>query len=276
MGVKISSLPVNALPYTGAEKIALVQGGETRAGTLSSLTTYYAVKSGGNNFTGTQNINGPLYATNITANEFILNNSVRLSAPIDNSDSVVVINSFADSELISGSSFSIVIGKGTVNTKELSKVVAIGHECLKNSTTPYLLEDTVAIGHQAGIQLNGTANTFIGREAGTNSACSQSIGIGRFAGSSAGGNNNIFIGENSGKYITGSNNITIGSDIQISPTNAQGCIVLGHGASATANNQFVLGSTTVPLSTTATTGTISNYLIVNINGSLKKIALYNL
>jgi hypothetical protein len=40
MGIKISNLPNNALPYTGSEKIPLVQGGETRAGTLSSFVNY--------------------------------------------------------------------------------------------------------------------------------------------------------------------------------------------------------------------------------------------
>lgn len=40
MGVKISSLPSVNLPYTGFEKIALVQSGVTRSTTLSSLTTY--------------------------------------------------------------------------------------------------------------------------------------------------------------------------------------------------------------------------------------------
>ena len=89
MGVKISSLPVNTLPYTGAEKIPLVQNGETRAGTLSSLANYlvsdselaalsgnwqntytsfnsnsanFAVKNANNNFTAGQTITGSLTA----------------------------------------------------------------------------------------------------------------------------------------------------------------------------------------------------------------------
>ncbi len=40
MGIKISSLPNNALPYTGSEKIPLVQDGQTRGGTLSSFVNY--------------------------------------------------------------------------------------------------------------------------------------------------------------------------------------------------------------------------------------------
>jgi len=40
MGIKISSLPNNALPYTGSEKIPLVQSGETRGGSLSSFVNY--------------------------------------------------------------------------------------------------------------------------------------------------------------------------------------------------------------------------------------------
>ena len=40
MAVKISQLPSSNLPYQGSEQIPLVQSGVTRAGTLSSLTTY--------------------------------------------------------------------------------------------------------------------------------------------------------------------------------------------------------------------------------------------
>jgi hypothetical protein len=40
MGIKISSLPNNSLPYTGSEKIPLVQDGQTRGGTLSSFVNY--------------------------------------------------------------------------------------------------------------------------------------------------------------------------------------------------------------------------------------------
>ncbi len=40
MGVKISELPNNSLPYTGSEEIPLIQSGETRAGTLSSFVNY--------------------------------------------------------------------------------------------------------------------------------------------------------------------------------------------------------------------------------------------
>jgi len=39
-GIKIVDLPNNTLPYTGSEKIPLVQNGETRGGTLSSFVNY--------------------------------------------------------------------------------------------------------------------------------------------------------------------------------------------------------------------------------------------
>lgn len=79
MGIKISNLPANALPYTGSEKIPLVQSGTTKGGTLSSFINYlsgallsdselralsgnFAVKNANNNFTAGQTITGSLTA----------------------------------------------------------------------------------------------------------------------------------------------------------------------------------------------------------------------
>ena len=40
MGKKITQLPDNQLPYDGNELVAIVESGETRQGTLSSLVSY--------------------------------------------------------------------------------------------------------------------------------------------------------------------------------------------------------------------------------------------
>ena len=67
MGVKISALPQNALPYSGSEEFPLVQGLETKAGTLSSLINYlsgdFAFYNRNNNFTQSQSISGNLTVT---------------------------------------------------------------------------------------------------------------------------------------------------------------------------------------------------------------------
>lgn len=67
MGIKISALPPNAVPYTGSEEFPLVQERETRAGTLSSLVNYlsgdFAFVNRENAFTRSQNISGDLTVT---------------------------------------------------------------------------------------------------------------------------------------------------------------------------------------------------------------------
>ena len=40
MGVKITGLPDNQLPYGGSELMAVVESGQTRRGTLSSFLNY--------------------------------------------------------------------------------------------------------------------------------------------------------------------------------------------------------------------------------------------
>lgn len=110
MGVKISSLPITSLPYTGNEQFAIVQSGSTKAGTLSSLTSYlsgallsdselaalsgnwqststtfransanYAVKNANNNFSASQTINGDGVTLNVGNNNNVIgSNSVVL------------------------------------------------------------------------------------------------------------------------------------------------------------------------------------------------------
>ena len=71
MGVKISALPHNELPYSGSEQFPLVQinnlVGETRAGTLSSLVNYlsgdFAFYNRANEFTQSQTVSGDLTVT---------------------------------------------------------------------------------------------------------------------------------------------------------------------------------------------------------------------
>ena len=68
MGIRISELPSNTLPYSGTDQIPIVQNSVTRAATLSSLVTYlsssanYAFKDAANIFTATQSIAGDLSA----------------------------------------------------------------------------------------------------------------------------------------------------------------------------------------------------------------------
>jgi hypothetical protein len=51
--------------------------------------------------------------------------------------------------------------------------------------------------------------------------------------------------------------------------------VLGAGATATDQNQLAMGSSTFPLSTTSTAGAVQEFAVINWNGNLRKIALFN-
>jgi hypothetical protein len=109
------------------------------------------------------------------------------------------------------------------------------------------------IGFGAGFgATNANSSNFSGYNAGENATnANNSIFIGLSAGANAiNANNSIFIGSNSGASLSG-------------------CIALGTGAVPTARNQFVLGSSSVPLSTVDG----GNSLVIRINGTLKKIAL---
>jgi hypothetical protein len=69
-----------------------------------------------------------------------------------------------------------------------------------------------------------------------------------------------------------SNTIAIGNNITSS--NRSGCIILGFGAGATANNQFVVGSVATNAgAVTSEVNTSSNVWNVIINGVARKILL---
>ena len=81
----------------------------------------------------------------------------------------------------------------------------------------------------------------------------------------------IIIGSGAAPTSTGNESILIGT--QTAAPNFGGCIVIGSKATATANNQLVLGSSLVPLSTAGGAGAVSTYLNVLINGTNYKLAL---
>jgi hypothetical protein len=77
--------------------------------------------------------------------------------------------------------------------------------------------------------------------------------------------NVIAIGNSSASFCTG-----FTCDISNS-------IIIGQNAQATGRNQFVLGSSTIPLSTApgSALGSANCFLVANINGSCVKIPLFN-
>lgn len=81
-------------------------------------------------------------------------------------------------------------------------------------------------------------------------------------------------------------NISLGDNNSLSDGSFKDCIIIGKDGIATNNGQVVLGSTAHPVLSTHTVGKNGNanatpsapeeYLIININGHLRKIALYNI
>ena len=81
-------------------------------------------------------------------------------------------------------------------------------------------------------------------------------------------------------------NVCIGDQNSIASASFKNCVVIGNGGMATTSGQFVLGSQSHPIVSTHTVGKGGNamatpiapeeYLIVNFNGNLRKIPLYNI
>lgn len=190
-------------------------------------------------------------------------------------------------------------GGGTYNTaigfeSQLSNVsgiynTSLGFRTLKNLTTgsnnvavgEFALQDVVAsfhnigIGYTAGWKIqSGNSNVAIGR------ACLQSNVI---------GDDNIGIGQAALQVTTSSYNVGIGGQSLNTNTTGQGnsalgyltnsgnfshSVILGREATASADNQFVVGSTTYNAGSVVTqTNTSSKYWEVVINGSVEKVLL---
>ena len=131
------------------------------------------------------------------------------------------------------------------------------------------------LGQNAGFfNTAGGCNNFLGNQAGL---VNTTGGSNNFFGTCAGrsnttGSNNNFFGTCAGSTNTiGSNNIIIGNTASVATNALSSVIVLGVSATATASNQLAMGSTNWPLSTTATAGSAAGFLVINLNGTLRKI-----
>ena len=131
---------------------------------------------------------------------------------------------------------------------------AIGHSALFSNTANH----NTAVGSQALYTNTGNHNSAFGRNAMiSNSSGAQNTGIGRDALSA---------------NTTGSDNSALG--YQTDSGNFSGSTILGRGATATANNQFVVGSTgTVAGAVTSEVNASTQVWNVVINGVARKILL---
>lgn len=113
----------------------------------------------------------------------------------------------------------------------ITENILIGREAGYSMTTGFV---NIVIGSIAGLQLTtGQKNAFYGVNAGRDTTT---------------GSNNIAIGDNALKNNTiGHNNIALGSDSGTTTSSLSNVIVLGTNATASASNQFIVGSWTHPV-----------------------------
>jgi hypothetical protein len=129
-----------------------------------------------------------------------------------------------------------------------------------------------------------SASNYLVRSQGTNFSISDNVttlsgsnvlSIGLSAGYNNYGSNNIFVGLCAGfTNLSGHGNILIGRNSNTLTNGLSNAIAFGNFATVSASNQISIGSESFALSTTATAGAIAQYLVIGVNGSLRKIPLH--
>ena len=168
--------------------------------------------------------------------------------------------------------------------------VAIGYQALGNTAISGAYIGSVAVGYRAGygstqsvvaiglgtLQVNtGAFNVAVGTNVlATNTSGDSNTGLGNFAlQANTTGTSNVALGYGAGSTnSTGSSNVCIGTDA-IS-TNFSGSVVIGRAATATGNNEFVIGSSLYNAgSVTSEVNSSTQVWNVVINGVARKILL---
>ena len=166
-----------------------------------------------------------------------------------------------------------VFGNGALGSNvSATGVTAIGFEALRVSTA----NNNTALGYYAlRTNTTGDSNVAIGKESlRLNSTGAENTAIGTVAlFNNSSGNLNVAIGSSCLiANTTGSNNTAIG--VGCVSGNFSGSVILGRGATATASNQFVIGSTSYNAGAVATeTNTTISSWAVKINGTDRKLLL---
>ena len=175
-----------------------------------------------------------------------------------------------------GQNTNTIFGKGAyqgvVSGTHINNT-AIGVNALKTNTSG---QSNTAIGSGAmEVNTSGFQNTAVGNFALTtssNASNNTGIGHGALQNTSSGGNNTAVGMSSLSNNSTGTENTGIGCFT--SSGNFSGSVILGFSATATASNQFVVGSTSVNAGTVAAEiNTSANVWNVRINGVARKILL---
>jgi hypothetical protein len=182
-----------------------------------------------------------------------------------------------------------VVGYNALNSNVTgNRTVAIGKEALFVNTA----SNNTAVGNQALYSnTTGGTNTAVGDVAmRSNTNGEQNTALGYTAlYSSVSGNENVSIGYQSLFNSTASRNVAIGANALLANTtgerntaigysvssgNNSGSVILGHGAAASASNQFVVGSAAVNAGQVVNeVNTSTKYWEVVINGVICKVLL---
>ena len=238
MGIKITSLPVVSLPYSGSEQIALVQSGTTKVGNLSSLNSYLSGALLADSELAALSGNWQSVSTTFRANSAnyaVKNFDNNFSASQTFTTGVINIGSTPIKQLNEGDQSSFLIGSGYEDPFEstLTNSVGIGTDVFNGSNgdtlSGYNITKTIAIGYRAGNDMNITSGGFsdvilIGTDAGSGglSQGSQANGV-------------VCIGKSSG-YQTGTSSSFISDSIYIGTDSGRGS---GSAASDATNGIFI-------------------------------------
>lgn len=271
MGVKISSLPINTLPYSGGEKIPLVQGSETRAGTLSSFINYLSGSLGSSSSdTALRSLSGNWQSTYTTYSANSANYAVKnANNNFTNTQTISVV----DTTKVKFGNFKAKIDTNTAN-------IQFGYDSTDTTSGTYNIsiginanssgDDNISIGRPAT-----SADTFKGNDLynisiGSNTLLNASpptltsnimIGNGSAINTTSNANDNVIIGSNAG--IAGS---SVATSVVVGPnatSSFDNCVVLGNAAAPSEPNQLAFGYIDV----FPGTGTQNYYMKVNISGT---------
>jgi hypothetical protein len=218
---------------------------------LGSTSLYY-------NTTGYQNIalGFSSLSYNTTGSNNISLGSSALRSNTTGVDNVAIGNQTLKSNITGVANVALSYRSLFYNTYGNANV-ALGNSALYSNTTGNY---NIALG-PLGLYSNTTGNNNV------------ALGLLALSANTTGGDN-IALGYRSLQYnTTGGKNVALGYNNQSG--NFSNSIILGVSATATANNQLVLGSLTTPLNTVATESLTSNRtLTIRLNGEDYKLMLY--
>jgi hypothetical protein len=167
---------------------------------------------------------------------------------------------------------TVAIGKEALFVNTASNNTAVGNQALYSNTTG---GTNTAVGDVAmRSNTTGEQNTALGYTAlYTNTTGIENVSLGYQSLFNSTASRNVAIGANALlSNTTGERNTAIG--YSVSSGNNSGSVILGHGAAASASNQFVVGSTAVNAGQVVNeVNTSTKYWEVVINGVICKVLL---